>query len=201
VLAVPLGTVARRFPDADDTVLYVRSKPGLRQQAWDETETALRRLRRLGPDQPNDFMLSTSESIIRTFDDISARIGLVTFALAAVSLFIGGIGVANVMIISVTERTREIGTRLAIGARRREVLGQFLIEAALLSTLGGMAGVVVALALGMLITLVVSGFSAVVPFWAIVAGLASSLTVGVVAGYWPARRAAALDPADALRYE
>ena len=201
VLAVPLGTVRRRFAEADDTVLYVRSKPGLRQQAWDETEAVLRRLRRLGPTQPNDFTLSTSESIIRTLDELSAQVGLVTVALAAVSLFIGGIGVANVMIIGVTERTREIGTRLAVGARRREVLGQFLIEAALLSTLGGVAGVVVALGLGVLITLVVSGFSAVAPVWAIVAGLASSLTVGVVAGYWPARRAAALDPAEALRYE
>jgi putative ABC transport system permease protein len=201
VLAIPLGTVARRFPDAENTVLYVRSKPGLRQQAWNETETILRRLRRLGPGQPNDFTLSTSESIIRTFDDISARIGLVTVALAAVSLFIGGIGIANVMIISVTERTREIGTRLAIGARRREVLGQFLIEAALLSTLGGTAGVVVALALGVVITWFVSGFSAVVPIWAIVAGLAASFTVGIAAGYWPARRAAGLDPIEALRYE
>jgi putative ABC transport system permease protein len=173
----------------------------MRPQAWNETETILRRLRRLGPSQANDFTLSTSESIIRTIDDISARIGLVTIAIAAVSLFIGGIGIANVMVIGVTERTREIGTRLAIGARRREVLGQFLIEAALLSTLGGAAGVLVALALGVVITWFVSGFSAVVPVWAIVAGLAASLSVGVAAGYWPASRAAALNPIDALRHE
>jgi putative ABC transport system permease protein len=201
VLAIPLGTVARRFPDAEATVLYIRAKPGLRQQAWDETETILRRLRRLRPDQPDDFTLSTSESIIQTLDNISATVGLVTFALAAVSLFIGGIGIANVMIISVTERTREIGTRLAVGARRREVLGQFLIEAALLSTLGGVAGVILALAMGVVITVFVSGFSAVVPVWAIVAGLAVSFCVGVTAGYWPASRAAGLDPVEALRYE
>ena len=201
VLAIPMGTVARRFPDVETTVLYIRSRPGMRQQAWNETETILRRLRRLGPDQENDFTLSTSESIIRTLDDISARVGLVTIALAAVSLIIGGIGIANVMIISVTERTREIGTRLAIGARRREVLGQFLIEAALLSTLGGAAGVLVALGMGVVLTWFVSGFSAVVPVWAIIAGLAASLGVGVTAGYWPASRAAALDPIEALRYE
>jgi putative ABC transport system permease protein len=105
------------------------------------------------------------------------------------------------MIISVTERTREIGTRLAIGARRREVLGQFLIEAALLSTLGGAAGVLVALGMGVVLTWFVSGFSAVVPVWAIIAGLAASLGVGVTAGYWPASRAAGLDPIQALRYE
>jgi putative ABC transport system permease protein len=201
VLAIPLGTVARRFPDAETIVLYIRAKPGMQQEAWDQTETILRRLRRLQPDQANDFTLSTSESIIRTLDNISATVGLVTFALAAVSLFIGGIGIANVMIISVTERTREIGTRLAIGARRREVLGQFLIEAALLSTLGGVAGVVLALGVGVVITWFVSGFSAVVPVWAIVAGLAASFSVGVTAGYWPASRAAALDPVEALRYE
>jgi putative ABC transport system permease protein len=201
VLAIPLGTVARRFPDAETTVLYIRAKPGMQREAWDQTETILRRLRRLRPDQPNDFTLSTSESIIRTLDNISATVGLVTFALAAVSLFIGGIGIANVMIISVTERTREIGTRLAIGARRREVLGQFLIEAALLSTLGGVAGVFLALGVGVVITWFVSGFSAIVPVWAIVAGLAASFSVGVTAGYWPASRAAALDPVEALRYE
>jgi putative ABC transport system permease protein len=201
VLAIPLGTVTRRFPDAETTVLYIRAKPGMQREAWDQTETILRRLRRLRPDQANDFTLSTSESIIRTLDNISATVGLVTFALAAVSLFIGGIGIANVMIISVTERTREIGTRLAIGARRREVLGQFLIEAALLSTLGGVAGVFLALGVGVVITWFVSGFSAVVPVWAIVAGLAASFSVGVTAGYWPASRAAALDPVEALRYE
>lgn len=201
VMALPVSTVARRFPDAESTVLYAQAYPGRLQEAWREMEANLRRLRRLPPEADNDFTLSTSESIIRTLDDISRAVALVTVALAAVSLFIGGIGIANVMIISVTERTREVGLRLAIGARRAEVLGQFLIEAALLSTMGGAAGVVLALALGGLITLFVSGFSAVVPLWAIVAGLVASMSTGIVAGYWPARRAAMLDPVEALRYE
>jgi putative ABC transport system permease protein len=201
VMALPVSTVARRFPEAENTVLYAQVRTGRLDQAWREMEANLRRLRRLPPEADNDFTLSTSESIIRTFDEISALVGLVTVALAAVSLFIGGIGIANVMIISVTERTREIGLRLAIGAQRREVLGQFLIEATTLSVLGGAAGVVLALALGGLITLFVSGFSAIVPLWAIAAGLTASLSVGIVAGYWPARRAAGLDPVEALRYE
>jgi len=128
-------------------------------------------------------------------------VGLVTVALAAVSLFIGGIGIANVQIISVRERTREIGVRLAIGAPRRDVLNQFLIEAAILSTAGGLAGVLLALVIGVLLGLVVSGFSAVPPLWAVIAGLGASFSVGLTAGYWPARQAAALDPVEALRYE
>ena len=117
-----------------------------------EIEAILRRLRRLAPDEPNDFELSTADQIIGTLDQVSAAIGLATFALAAVSLLIGGIGIANVMIIAVTERTREIGVRRALGARRAEVLRQFLLEAAFLSGTGGLAGVLVASLLGLLIT-------------------------------------------------
>jgi putative ABC transport system permease protein len=101
----------------------------------------------------------------------------------------------------VTERTREIGLRIAVGARRRQVLVQFLLEAAFLSSIGGIAGVGAALGIGLLLTLVLSGFSAVAPLWAIGAGLVASLGVGIVAGYWPALRAAGLDPVEALRHE
>ncbi len=201
VLAIPAGTVKRRYPDIDRVVLYIRSKPGLREEARRETEATLRRLRRLAADEPNDFTLSTADQIIRSLDSVSAQVGLVTVLLAAVSLFIGGIGIANVQIISAKERTREIGVRLAIGAPRRDVLNQFLLEAALLSTAGGLAGVLIALAVGLILGLFVSGFSAIPPFWAVAAGLLASLTVGIAAGYWPARRAAALDPVEALRYE
>jgi putative ABC transport system permease protein len=201
VLAIPVGTVKRRFPDIDRVVLYARAKPGLRELARAEVEATLRRLRRLPPSQPNDFTLSTADSIIRTLDGVSAQVGMVTVLLAAVSLFIGGIGIANVQIISVRERTREIGVRLAIGAPRRQVLNQFLLEAALLSGAGGLAGVLIAVLVGLLLGLFVSGFSAVPPFWAVAAGLLASLGVGIVAGYWPARQAAALDPVEALRYE
>ena len=201
VIFVPLRAAQRRFSEAEATVLYARAKPGERDAARVEVEAILRRLRRLSPDEPNDFELSTADQIIGTLDKVSAAISLATFALAAVSLLIGGIGIANVMVIAVTERTREIGVRRALGARRSEVLRQFLLEAAFLSGTGGVAGVLVASLLGFLITLVTPGFSAVAPAWAVVSGLGASVLTGLVAGYLPARRAAFLDPVEALRYE
>ncbi len=201
VLSIPVTAAERRYPEAEATVLYVRAKPNRRAEAYRETETILRKLRRLGPDQPDDFLLSTSDQIIQTLDRVSAAIGLATIGLAAVSLLIGGIGIANVMIIAVTERTREIGVRLAIGARRRDVLRQFLLEAALLATAGGVMGVLVASLIGLALTGLMPGFEAVAPLWAVATGLAASTATGVLAGYLPAQRAARLDPVEALRYE
>jgi len=201
VISIPAGTVARRYPEAKQAILYARARPGQLPAAKVEMEFLLRRLRRLAPGAENDFNLSTAEQIIAQFDQISAQIGLATFALAAVSLVIGGIGIANVMVISVTERTREIGTRLAIGAKRRDVLSQFLIEAALLSAVGGLVGVGLSWAVGFLLSLWAPAFPSVPPAWAVIGGLASAVTTGLVAGYLPARRAAGLDPVEALRYE
>lgn len=201
VLNLPSRTVRKRFGEPERVVLYMRAKPGQRDACRREAEAILRQLRQLPASADNDFTLSTADQIIATFDGISARIGLVAVALAGVSLLIGAIGVANVMFVSVTERTREIGLRRALGARRGQVQLQFLLEAAFLSAIGGIAGVAAALGVGLLLTLVLTGFSAVAPLWAIVAGLVTSIAVGLVAGYWPARRAAGLDPVEALRYE
>lgn len=201
VVSLPVATATRRFPDAENTVLYVRAKAGVRARARDETETILRLLRQVDPGAPSDFQLSTSDQIIAQFDRLGAQLFLATVGLAAVSLVIGGIGIANVMVMSVTERTREIGVRLAIGARRREVLRQFLFEAAMLAGAGGVAGVVVATLVGLVATAIAPAFPAVPPLWAVSAGLVTSIVVGVLAGYLPARRAASLDPVEALRYE
>jgi putative ABC transport system permease protein len=201
VLTLPAGTVRNRFGEPERVVIYMRAKPGQREACFVQAGAILRLLRKLPPTAENDFTLSTADQIIATFDGLSARIGLVTVGLSGVSLLIGAIGIANVMFISVSERTREIGLRIAVGARRKQVLVQFLLEAAFLSSIGGIAGVGVALGIGFLLTLVLSGFSAVAPLWAIVAALAASLGVGVVAGYWPALGAARLDPVEALRHE
>jgi putative ABC transport system permease protein len=201
VMYVPLRAAQRRFTEAKATVLYARSTPGDRDRAFVEMEAILRRLRKLGPDEENDFNLSTADQIIRSLDQVSAAVGLATFALAAVSLVIGGIGIANVMIIAVTERTREIGIRRALGAPRRAVLRQFLLEAAFLSGVGGVAGVLVSVLIGLAIGLLAPGFSAMPPGWAVAAGIGASVLTGLGAGYLPARRAALLDPVEALRYE
>lgn len=201
VLSLPAETARRRFGVPERVVLYVQSVPAGLDECMRETEAILRRLRQLPPTADNDFTLSTSEQIIATFDALSGRIAFVSVGLAAISLLIGAIGVANVMFIGVTERTREIGLRLAIGARRREVLLQFLIEATILSGIGGVAGVGSALCIGLALTVVITGFSAVAPLWAVVAGVMASVGVGIVAGYWPAQRAARLDPVEALRHE
>jgi len=201
VVSIPLSTARQRFPEAEQTVIYARAKVGLRETARAETETILRLTRQVPPGAESDFNLSTADQIIAQFDRIGAQIFLATLALAAVSLVIGGIGIANVMVISVTERTREIGLRLAIGARRQDVRLQFLLESAVLAGTGGVIGVSVALALGGIVAAVAPAFPALPPLWAVVSGVVSAVGVGVIAGYLPARRASRLDPVDSLRYE
>jgi putative ABC transport system permease protein len=201
VIALPVNTARLKFPDARNMVLYIRARPGLREQARLEAEAALRLIRQVPIGAESNFAMNTADQIIAQFDRIGLQIFLATIALAAVSLVIGGIGIANVMIISVTERTREIGVRLAVGARRSAVRQQFLLEAAMLSGAGGLAGVALASTLGGIAALLAPTFPSTPPLWAVTAGLLSSIVVGIVAGYWPARRAASLDPVESLRYE
>jgi putative ABC transport system permease protein len=201
VIAIPVTTARRKFPDARNLVLYIRAAPGLREPAREEARAILRLIRRVPADAADNFAMNSADQIIAQFDRIGALIFAATIALAAVSLAIGGIGIANVMIISVTERTREIGVRLAIGARRRDVRRQFLIEAIILSGAGGVIGVGIAVAIGAVVSIIAPGFPAAPPLWAVAAGLGMAATVGIAAGYLPARRAAALDPVEALRYE
>ncbi len=201
VIAIPVATARRKFPEARNIVLYVRAFPGMREQAREEARTVLRLLRQVPRGADDNFAMNSADQIIAQFDRIGAQIFLATIALATVSLVIGGIGIANVMVISVTERTREIGVRRAIGAQQVDVRRQFLLEAALLSGAGGSVGVILASVVGLAASLVAPTFPATPPLWAVAAGLLTSVLVGIVAGYWPARQASRLDPVEALRYE
>lgn len=200
-ITLPFRTAQYRYPQIERYMITSKAKPGRRQEALDEIEGAMRRIRRLSTGQPDDFSLSTPDQIIQQFDKITGLIGLVAIAISALGLLVGGIGVMNIMLVSVTERTREIGVRKAIGARRRDIIGQFLIEAMTLTGAGGVLGILIAVAITMLVGALVPSLPSSVPTWALVTGFSVSVAVGVFFGVWPAVKAAQLDPVEALRYE
>jgi putative ABC transport system permease protein len=200
-IVIPLRTAEIRYPQVDNYMVIAKAKPGKRQEAYDEVEWAMRRARRLATGTPDDFSASTPDQIIQQFDQITGLIGLVAIAISALGLLVGGIGVMNIMLVSVTERTREIGVRKALGARRRDIIGQFLVEAMALTGCGGVLGIVIAVLLTLLLGALVPSLPSVVPAWAVITGFSVSVAVGVFFGVWPAVKAARLDPVDALRYE
>ena len=201
VIMVPALTVVTRYPSADLVVLYAQARPGLRDVALHEVEEGLRRLRNLKAGQENDFHASTADLIIKQFDRVTVMIRLATIAISGLGLLVGGIGVMNIMLMSVTQRTREIGVRKAVGATRGDIVWQFLLEAAMLTALGGVVGVTIAVLLGFGIGYVVPDLPAAPPLWAVLAGLGVSAGVGLVFGVWPAVKAARLDPVASLHYE
>jgi putative ABC transport system permease protein len=198
---IPLRTAQARYPQVDSYMIVVHAHAGMRQQAYEETEAILRRIRRTPAGAANDFSLSTADQIIQQFDRITGLIGLVAIAISGLGLLVGGIGVMNIMLVSVTERTREIGVRKAIGARRGDIVGQFLAEAMTLTGFGGLLGVVIAIGVTMLVGALVPSLPSKVPGWAVITGFTVSVAVGLFFGVWPAVKASRLDPVEALRYE
>ena len=166
--------------------------------ALDEITDLLRIRRQVAFGKPNNFGIATADSIIDSFRAITVGVALAMIAISSVGLLVGGIGVMNIMLVSVTERTREIGVRKAIGGRRRDILWQFLIEAMTLTAVGGLVGLLFGWATTLLIRLFVPSY---VPIWAPIAGFVSSVGIGLIFGLWPAWKAARLDPIVALRYE
>jgi putative ABC transport system permease protein len=182
-------------------MIAVLPKEGVsREDAIRDVEAIMRIRHGLTLDKENDFDIVTSDAILRVWDQISQAILLALVVISSIALMVGGIGVMAIMTISVTERTREIGVRKAIGARRREILVQFLIEAAVLTSVGGLLGVLMGSAIGLLVN-VVSGFPVSLPWWSFALGLGFSASIGIFFGMLPAWRASRLDPIEALRYE
>jgi putative ABC transport system permease protein len=203
ILLVPYTTALEMFPDAERSLGFMAQaeSPALVPEAKAQIITALRRRHHLGPDQPNDFRIETQDEILKEFNKVSVIATSVLTGIVGVSLLVGGIGIMNVMLVSVTERTREIGLRKALGARRRDILAQFLTEAVVLSTSGGLIGIVLGYAVTYLASLHPDMVDIAVPFWAVLLGVGFSMGVGVVFGLLPAFKAAILQPIDALRYE
>ncbi|MET0622880.1 MAG: ABC transporter permease [Pyrinomonadaceae bacterium] len=198
---IPYRTGREVSPNSEYVMLVIRARSGQLPQALDQVEEVLRRRRGVKFDQPNNFDLGTADRMVQQFDKITGMIGIFGIAISSVGLLVGGIGVMNIMLVSVTERTQEIGVRKAIGARRRDIVRQFLYEAMTLTAMGGIIGVVSAVAISKLIALLLPALPAAVPLWAVIAGLLVSIFVGLVFGVWPARKASRLDPIECLRYE
>jgi len=200
-ILIPLRTAQLRYPQVDRYMIISKAKKGQRQEAFEEVRGVLRKIRRLQPGADDDFALSTSDQVIQNLDKITGVIGLVAIGISGLGLLVGGIGVMNIMLVSVTERTREIGVRKAIGARSRDIIGQFLIEAMALTGAGGVLGLVIAVLITMLVGALVPSLPSAVPAWALITGFTVSVAVGLFFGVWPAVKAARLDPVEALRYE
>jgi len=181
-------------------VAIVPHESASRDDAMREVEEIMRIRHGLTLDKPNDFDLVTQDAILQVWDQISQAVLLSLVVISSIALMVGGIGVMAIMTISVTERTREIGVRKAIGARRGEILFQFLIEAVVLTSVGGIIGILFGSGIGLLVNLV-SGFPISLPWWSFALGLGFSAGVGIFFGMFPAWRAARLDPIEALRYE
>ncbi|MFK7739227.1 MAG: ABC transporter permease [Planctomycetota bacterium] len=198
---IPYLTLQSHYPTADENFLAIRSRRGELDEAIDEITQVLRRRRKVRWDADNDFEIATADSLIQSFDDIVFAVLAVMFLLSTVGFLVGGVGVMNIMLVSVRERTREIGLRKAVGARRRDILGQFLIESLVLCAVGGIIGLISAEGLLWLVEMVMPDLASETPWWARVFAFAGSGGVGLFFGMWPAWKAASLDPVEALRYE
>ncbi len=201
VVEIPLRTATLRYPQVDRYMITAKAKPGQRKDAYEEVRALMRRTRHLKSDASDDFSISTPDQIIQQFDNITGLIGLIAIAISGLGLLVGGIGVMNIMLVSVTERTREIGIRKALGARRMDIIGQFLAEAMALTSTGGLLGILVSVLLVTVVGALVPSLPSSVPAWAVLTAFLVSMAVGLFFGVWPAMKAARLDPVDALRYE
>jgi len=206
---LPITTLQRDLMGVEHITYIVMRAKGNIDEAKEEVRFTLRATHHIdNPEQAqekDDFFVSSQDDAVEIIGVVGGMLTILLSSIAAISLVVGGIGIMNIMLVSVTERTREIGLRKAIGATRREILTQFLVEAVLITLLGGLLGVLVGVGLSFLTAIImanlVEGWSAVIPLDAILWGMMVATSVGLVFGMYPARRAAKLNPIDALRYE
>lgn len=195
---LPFKTIKQLYPANEDCFIMATAKPGRLKEALEEIRLILRRQRQVPSDKPDNFGVQTSDEIVKQFGAITSGIFILMVAISSVGLLIGGIGVMNVMLVSVTERTKEIGVRKAIGARSADIITQFLIEAVTLTAFGGVLGILLGVGLSLLIQFMLPTY---IPLWAPFVGFCASVSIGLLFGLLPAWKAARLDPIDALRHE
>ena len=200
-VVIPYWTFHKYYPSAKNHGVRIEGSNGRLDVAVDESRVTLRRSRRVMFDKRDDFDFSTSESLIRDFHNIVGMVALAIIVIASVGMMIGGVGVMNIMLVSVTERTREIGVRKAMGARRRDIIWQFLTEAMVMAATGGLIGILLGYAISGTVHLVVPTLPTFVPLWAVLSSFTVATSVGLFFGMYPAVKAARMDPVVALRYE
>ncbi len=197
---IPYSTFKKTYPDADEIEMRAQAYPKMLDNAVDQIREVLERRRNIPFGGKDNFSIATAEQEVSEFHNIMMMVYLAMIVISAIGLLIGGVGVMNIMLVSVTERTREIGLRKAVGAKRKDITWQFLLEAMTLTGMGGLIALVLVFALVLLIRVTLD-WPGVVPFWAAATGIIVSVTIGLIFGVWPAMKAAKLDPVEALRYE
>jgi len=200
-ILIPFFTMHKMYPASQEMLLMAQTKHGQLPEAIDEIRVVLRQQRHVKLADPDNFFISTPDQMVDQFRQVTSVIALVMVVLSSIGLLVGGIGVMNIMLVSVTERTREIGIRKAIGARRKDIIMQFLTEAVVLTGLGGLCGMLLGWLVSLASHLAFPNLPTTVPMWAVGLGIAVSVGIGLFFGIWPASKAASLDPVEALRYE
>jgi len=198
---LPFRTARKVAPQRDYTLHIIKARTARVQEALLDAEAILRQRRAVKFGEANNFDIKTADNFIEQFDSITAMIGLIAIAISSLGLLVGGIGVMNIMLVSVTERTKEIGIRKAVGATKSAIVLQFLLEAMTLTFFGGILGVTLAVGISQIVMLLIPSIPASIPLWAVASGLIVSVGVGLIFGVLPARKAARLDPIECLRYE